>query len=282
VINRIHHVAVAVWNLEKALGFYRDVLGLPVCRQATVADQGVKAALLSVGSDEIELLEPTSPSGGVARFLEKKGEGIHHLCLETSDVAAALTRAKVANLPLIDQVPRKGLAGTIGFLHPGANHGVLIELAQPAEGGHPHRPTANPIGAEEIEAYCVGARDPGTVANTFAQNFDGKIRAPEEDPRFLARRIEVEIGKSRVTFFNSADLTVSPEVSGIVGSRVEGLFGLCLGVADFSTALHLLDERKVPLAVRKNTTATPIARVASDQTHGVSLFLCQKAETAKC
>jgi methylmalonyl-CoA/ethylmalonyl-CoA epimerase len=274
----IHHVAVVVRSVEEALGFYRDVLGLPVTQQAVVADQGVKAALLSVGGDEIELLEPTNPTGGVARFLEKKGEGIHHLCIETSDVAGALMRAKAAGLPLIDQAPRQGLAGTIGFLHPGANHGVLIELAQPGGGGNrPHHSAMNSIGAAGIEAFFVGAKDPAAMADALARNFNAKSHPSEQDPHFLAQRIVVEIGKNRVAIFNSADLAASPDVSGLLGGKVEGLFGLCLAVADFNAALRHFGERKVPLEVRQNTAATPIARVASDRTHGVSLFLRPQA-----
>ena len=270
----IHHVAVVVRSVEKALGFYRDVLGLPVTQEALVADQGVKAALLSVGDDEIELLEPTNPAGGVARFLEKKGEGIHHLCIETSDVAGALMRAKAAGLPLIDQAPRQGLAGTIGFLHPGANHGVLVELAQPGGGrDRPHHPAMNSIGATGIEAFFVGAKDPAAMADAFAGNFNAKSNPSEQDPHFLAQRIVVEVGKNRVAIFNSADLAASPDVSGLLGGRVEGLFGLCLTVTDFNAALRHFGERKVPLEVRQNTAAAPIARVASDRAYGVNLFL---------
>jgi len=273
MFNGIHHVAVAVWSIEEALGFYRDILGLPVSRQATVADQGVKAALLPVGGDEIELLEPTNPAGGVARFLEKKGEGIHHLCVETSDIAGVLMRAKAASLPLIDQVPRQGLAGTIGFLHPGANHGVLVELAQPAEGGRPHHPVANDIGAAGIGAFFVGAKDPAGMANAFARNFDAKAHQPEQDPHLLVQRVVVEMGKSCLMIFNTADLTASPEVSGLLDGRVEGVFGLCLPVADFRAALRHLGEKKVALDVRQSATAIPSARVAPNRAHGVNLFL---------
>ena len=185
----IHHVAVAVRNLDAALVFYRDILGLPVGRQAVVADQGVKAALLSVGEDEIELLEPTNPAGGVARFLEKKGEGIHHLCVETTDIAAALGQAKAANLPLIDQVPRQGLAGTIGFLHPGATQGVLVELAQPAEGGHAHPPTATGIQATRVATYYVGVKDLLAAGETFTRNFGAKTQGPERDPQLQVEKI---------------------------------------------------------------------------------------------
>jgi methylmalonyl-CoA epimerase len=131
MLRKIHHVGIVVRNLEEALGFYRDTLGLPVHKTAVVEDQGVKAALLTIGNSEIELLEPINANGGVAKFLERRGEGLHHICFETDDVAAELAATKAKGIEVIDQVPRKGLAGMICFLHPRANHGVLIEYAQP-------------------------------------------------------------------------------------------------------------------------------------------------------
>jgi methylmalonyl-CoA epimerase len=131
MLRKIHHVAVVVRNLEEAFGFYRDTLGLPVHKSAVVEDQGVKAALLTIGNSEIELLEPINANGGVAKFLERRGEGLHHICFETDDVDAELAATKAKGIEVIDQVPRKGLAGMICFLHPRANHGVLIEYAQP-------------------------------------------------------------------------------------------------------------------------------------------------------
>ena len=131
MLRKIHHVGIVVRNLEEALGFYRDTLGLPVHKTAVVEDQGVKAALLTIGNSEIELLEPINANGGVAKFLERRGEGLHHICFETDDVAAELAATKARGIEVIDQVPRKGLAGMICFLHPRANHGVLIEYAQP-------------------------------------------------------------------------------------------------------------------------------------------------------
>jgi methylmalonyl-CoA epimerase len=118
MFTRIDHVAIAVRSLEQAFEFYRDILGLAAGRRATVEDQGVHAALFPVGDGEIELLEPADPAGGVARFLERRGEGLHHICVETPDVSAALAHAKALELPLIDHSPRAGLAGMITFLHP--------------------------------------------------------------------------------------------------------------------------------------------------------------------
>ena len=133
MLRKIHHVGIVVRNLEEAFGFYRDTLGLPVHKTAVVEDQGVKAALLTIGQSEIELLEPINPNGGVAKFLERRGEGLHHICFETDDVAAELAATAAKGVELIDKAPRKGLAGMICFLHPKSNHGVLVEYAQPFE-----------------------------------------------------------------------------------------------------------------------------------------------------
>jgi methylmalonyl-CoA epimerase len=133
MLRKIHHVGIVVRNLDDAYKFYRDTLGLHVHKEAVVEDQGVKAALLTIGNSEIELLEPINENGGVAKFLERRGEGLHHICFETDNVAAELAATKAKGIALIDQAPRKGLAGMICFLHPKANNGVLIEYAQPGE-----------------------------------------------------------------------------------------------------------------------------------------------------
>jgi len=140
MLTRVHHVGLVVRRLEDGLAFWKDVLGLEVSAQATVEDQGVKAALLPIGRSEIELLEPVNQNGGVAKFLEKRGEGLHHVCFETPDVAADLAAARTAGFPLIDEAPRKGLAGMICFLHPKGTRGVLTEFATPPPGAHHHGP----------------------------------------------------------------------------------------------------------------------------------------------
>ena len=131
MLTKIHHVGIVVRSLDAAYAFYRDALGLPVHKEAVIQDQGVRAALLTIGESEIELLEPTAPGTGVARFLDQRGEGLHHLCFETDDVGRELESARRRGVTLIDQQPRAGLAGMICFLHPKSNHGVLIEYAQP-------------------------------------------------------------------------------------------------------------------------------------------------------
>jgi len=277
MFNGIHHVAVVVRDIEKALGFYRDVLGLPLGKRGAVADQGVHAALLPAGRDEIELLEPTNPGGGVARFLEKKGEGIHHLCVETSDVAAALDRIKIANLQVIDQAPRKGLAGTIAFLHPASCQGILVELAQPAEAGHPHPPSADGIRATGIETFYLGTKDLRAAGEHFTRHFDATVQGPDRDARLLADCMTVRIGVSRLTLLDCAQLAASPEVSRFLEGRTEGLLGLCLAVADFEGAVGHLTRHGVPVEIRSAEAGAPLAKLPVERTHGVGVFLTPKS-----
>jgi methylmalonyl-CoA/ethylmalonyl-CoA epimerase len=131
MLKKIHHVGIVVPNLEKAMSFWRDLLGLALVKAAVVQDQGVKAALLKVGDSEIELLEPLVAENGVGKFLARRGGGLHHVCFETDDVDGELGRARAKGIQLIDQQPRPGLAGMICFLHPKATRGVLVEYAQP-------------------------------------------------------------------------------------------------------------------------------------------------------
>lgn len=135
MIRKIQHIGVAVRSLEKAIPFYRDVLGLEFVGTEEVAEQKIRAAIFRVGESTIEVLESTSPDGPVGRFLERNGEGIHHLCLEVEDAAAALARAREMGVRLIDESPRPGVHGTrIGFLHPKSTFGVLTEFAQGGDG----------------------------------------------------------------------------------------------------------------------------------------------------
>ena len=131
---RVHHVAVVVRDLDAALGFYRDRLGLPVELVMPIASDGVTIAFLPVGESKIELVMPTDASTGVARFLESRGEGFHHVCLEVADVDAELRRLAGEGVELIDRAARKGAEGPVAFIHPRSCHGVLVELIEAAGG----------------------------------------------------------------------------------------------------------------------------------------------------
>lgn len=133
-LGRVHHVAVVVRDLEAALGFYRDILGLELELVADIATDRVRIAFMPIGETKIELVCPTDDTTGVARFLAAKGEGFHHVCLEVPDLAATLTRLGIDGVELIDPAPRRGAEGPVAFLHPRSCCGVLVELIE-APGG---------------------------------------------------------------------------------------------------------------------------------------------------
>jgi methylmalonyl-CoA/ethylmalonyl-CoA epimerase len=133
-LGRVHHVAVVVSDLDAALDFYRGALGMELEVVLPIESDGVRIAFLPVGESKVELVEPTDPTTGVARFLESRGEGFHHVCFEVADLAAELQRLAREGVELIDQAPRKGAEGPVAFIHPRAGHGVLVELIE-APGG---------------------------------------------------------------------------------------------------------------------------------------------------
>ncbi len=124
----INHVCIAVEDIESSMRFYRDVFGVQQGEVVEIADQGVRAALLRVGGSQLEFIQPTDPTGSVAKFIQRRGEAIHHICFEVEDLPGALRRLDEQDIAVIDETPRDGLSGRIGFIHPKSTNGVLIEL----------------------------------------------------------------------------------------------------------------------------------------------------------
>lgn len=133
-IGRIHHIAVVVAGMDAALDFWQETLGLELETVMPIPTDHVEIAFLPVGEVKIELVRPTDDTTGVARFLDAKGEGFHHVCFEVSNLAEALLRLEIDGIELIDSAPRKGAEGPVAFLHPKSCHGVLVELIE-APGG---------------------------------------------------------------------------------------------------------------------------------------------------
>lgn len=133
MLEAIDHTGIAVADLDQALPFYRDVLGLRLVHRETLAAQGVEAVLLDVGDAHLELIAPLGPDTGVARFLEQRGPGLHHLAYRVDDIDAVLASLSAAGVRLIDERPRIGIRGSrVAFLHPKATGGVLTEIVEPA------------------------------------------------------------------------------------------------------------------------------------------------------
>jgi len=128
-MTKLDHIGIAVRSLDAAKIY--EALGLKVEHTEVVASQGVKTAFLSVGDSNLELLEPTGPESTIAKFIEKRGEGIHHICLRVDDIEAHLARLKAEGYRLINESPVPGAHGCrVAFLHPAAGNGVLIELSE--------------------------------------------------------------------------------------------------------------------------------------------------------
>ncbi|MBS4058839.1 MAG: methylmalonyl-CoA epimerase [Bacteroidetes bacterium] len=129
--SHIEHIGIAVKSLDSAIPYYERLLGTPCYAIEEVKDQRVKTAFFKVGQTKIELLESTDPEGPVGKFIEKKGEGIHHIAFAVNGLEAALDEIKESGIQLIDQQPRKGAEGLhIAFLHPKSTFGVLTELCE--------------------------------------------------------------------------------------------------------------------------------------------------------
>lgn len=131
----IEHIGIAVRNLDSAIGFYERILGLKCHKIEEVADQKVRVAFFRIGQTTVELLEPTDNDSPVARFIEKRGEGMHHLAFAVEDIEKKLDEAGRKGIRLIDKVPRRGADGKdIAFIHPESTGGVLIELCEKRNG----------------------------------------------------------------------------------------------------------------------------------------------------
>lgn len=130
-ISHIEHLGIAVKSLEEAIPYYEKVLGLKCYSIEEVADQKVRTAFFKVGQTKIELLEPTCEESTVAKFIENKGQGVHHVAFAVEGIEESLAEAEAAGVRLIDKTPRKGAEGlTIGFLHPKSTMGVLTEFCE--------------------------------------------------------------------------------------------------------------------------------------------------------
>ena len=130
-VEKIDHIGIAVDSIEKWIGYYKDVLGLEHTTSVEIAEQNVRVAFLKIGESQIELLEPTSDDSPIAKFLENRGSGIHHIAVLVDDIDAALAKHRESGARLIDNEPRMGANNMrIAFIHPKASGGVLVELCQ--------------------------------------------------------------------------------------------------------------------------------------------------------
>ena len=284
-LTRIHHVALVVADADRALRFYRDLLGLPVAVDRVIEDQGVRGVLLPMpggagaAACEIEIIQPVRDDTGVATYLGAQGEGLHHVCLQSTDVAADLRAARDGGRRVIDETPRDGIAGRIGFLHPKSNHGILVEFAQPpADASHRAVPAGGPVAADGpvapigLDHLVAAVHDPAAVSADFQQHLGFREAGALRQPALNVESRLVELGGSVLELARPIDPTASDPLTRRL-SQGEGLFMVALGVRDVAAAVAHLRAAGV-----KCTDATVIdgrsrSFLGPKPAHGVRLQL---------
>jgi methylmalonyl-CoA/ethylmalonyl-CoA epimerase len=278
MLTKIHHVGVVVRSADEALKFYRDTLGLSVSKDEVIADQGVRGVLLPAGESEIELLEPVREGTGVARFLEK-GEGMHHVCFESTDVAQELEAAAAKGLQLIDKAPRPGLAGMIGFLHPKATGGVLVEFATPPA-GEAHHAAGNGM-VRGFDHLVVATPDLDGAASTWVENFSLAAYGRGELPNLGIKNVLLKVGDAKAFVEIVAPLGDETPVGKFVAERGAGMYLISLEVAALDDAVAKLRAAGVRVGDPVGGPGSNrLAFISPRNTHGVSIQLMERAAGA--
>ena len=277
MLSKIHHIGIVVRNLEDASAFYRDTLGLPLGKMATLEDQGVKAALLPIGESEIELLEPITPDSGVARFLDKKGGGLHHVCFETDNIDTELQAAKDKGTRLIDQQPRNGLAGIIAFVHPQACCSVLVEDAQPVD--HSEHASllsqgrARRFVTKRLDHVVIAVKDLESAEATYQRNFGLEREAARDVPALGLRNTFLPVGDAKIEIVTP--LGDASPIGQFIDKKGEGMYLLSLDVDHLESAVQTLADRGIKAKVISGP-AGDIALISPRHTHGVLLQLLSR------
>ena len=294
-VRRVHHVGVVVRSLEESYAFFRDALGLPLITEALIEEQGVKAALLDLGNSLLELLEPVAPDTGIARYLEGRGEGLHHVCLEVDDIAAALAGLKAKEVPLVDEAPREGLTGTIAFLHPSALCGVLAELvdAPPAYSGSGN---AGDV-VRRLDHLVLAVQELAPALDAWVHAFGLRPEPPYRPPGSHLELARLPVGGPDAPFLELVAVAGEPalparrggsesegthRVARFLAERGEGMFSLSVEVADLDAAVRDLQAKGVALSGPEPGVwpGTRLARIPRASAHGVAVQLIERTTTS--
>ena len=210
-------------------------------------------------------------NGGVAKFLERRGEGLHHICYQTDDVAGALTDAGARGIALLDKTPREGLAGRIGFLHPKANHGTLIEYATPFPEDAPAEthPPGGPF--RHLHTAAIAVKDAGKASATFTAHFDLPCAKTVDDPARGARVAFHPLGKAVLALMAPAGATPAPLLAGRLDSTGEGLFMIGIEVSDFTAAVKRLENAGLAVTRAKGAGGLEVGLVGPEGTNGTPI-----------
>ena len=265
----LDHIGVAVQNIDAALAFYRDALGLHVEAPEDVLSQHVRAHFIPVGSAAIELLEATAPQSAIARYVERRGPGIHHVTLRVDDIAAALAHLKARGVRLVDESPRPGADGAlVAFVHPASAHGVLVELKQPAASGPTLQVKTIPFGDVQLTTLHDGPfkLDGGAMFGVVPKTLWERTTQPDDRNRIQLsmRPLLVEADWGRMIIDCGAGDKMDAKSRDIYGLDPErGLdqalsdAGLSRDSIDFALATHLHFDHFGAATARMNGALVP-------------------------
>jgi methylmalonyl-CoA epimerase len=271
MFQRIDHVGVAVRNLEEAARKFQELLGLTIADREEVEDQQLIAALIPTRDVRFELMQPTSPDSVIGRFLERRGEGIHHVCFEVDDIEAEIEALKGRDVQLIQGAPREGFVGLVEFIHPRAAVGVLVEIAQIS------RRTSASTGLR-LGAVTIAARNASVAADVWRRNFamsDGLgLSMPSEAGRgpsanrgepvacSLIASLDATNGEGRAVVEFAQPPDSETPLAQFIEARGEGVYSLTLKTPSLASIPHVA---RTPDSVV----------IAPDLLHGVRIALEQ-------
>ena len=268
-LTHVHHIGIVVRDVDKAAELWRDTFGLHKAVDREVDDQGVRGVIFPLDNCEIELLQPTREGTGIARFLETNGEGFHHLCFGTTDVATELKTAEAKGMNMIDTEPREGLSGMVGFIHPRSNHGVLIELAQPPADAPVHGgPAAGPY-PHAMHHMTVAVHEIAPVVDEWTERFGLSIGRRVESEALGIEAQFLSLGRTEIELVRPLPGSGGPlprklETSG------EGMFMLALTVRDAEASVAYLRAQGMTV-----TDASTGGFISPRDTHRVRLRLSE-------
>jgi methylmalonyl-CoA epimerase len=265
----LDHIGIAVTDVAAAIAFYRDALGLDVDAPEDIVSQHVRARLVHVGGPKLELLEATAPASAIAKYIERRGPGLHHVTLRVEDLGAALSQLKARGVRLVDEQPRPGAEGAlVAFIHPSAAHGVLVELKQPA--AHGAVLAVKPLAFGDLQLTMLhdgGFRlDGGAMYSVVPRPLWEKLTPPDDRNRIqLAMRpLLVEAAWGRMIVDCGAGDKMGPKQVDIYAlDRARHLdhaladVGLTSASIDFALATHLHFDHFGGATARVGTGLTP-------------------------
>ena len=241
-LTRIHHIGIAVHDADKTAEVWRDTFGLETALDTELESQGVRGVIFPLDNCEIELLQPTREDTGIAKYLENNGEGFHHICFESTDVASDLIAARDTGMQMIDEEPRVGLTGMIGFIHPRSNHGVLIEYAQPPDDAPQHSgPTSGP-GPHALHHMTVAVHEISRVQDEWTQRYGLSVGRHAQAEALGIEAQFLGIGPTDIELVRPLEGSGGP-LPRKLDSSGEGMFMLALTVRDAEASVaHLRGE----------------------------------------